>query len=61
MKYYSQIGQDRFFDEYFNAKVNIKIFAIENNYQTTEIKDYLEKFGYHLECKLQWNDIFIKN
>jgi FkbM family methyltransferase len=41
-------------------KTNIKMFSIENNYQTTEIKDYLEERGYYLHCKIQWDDIFIK-
>lgn len=41
-------------------KTNIKIFAIENNYQTTDIKEYLEERGYQLYCKIQWDDIFIK-
>jgi FkbM family methyltransferase len=42
------------------SKTNIKIFTIENNYQTTEIKDYLEDKGYDLYCKIQWDDVFIK-
>lgn len=41
-------------------KTNIKIFAIENNYQTTEIQEFLETKGYYLHCKIQWDDIFIK-
>lgn len=41
-------------------KTNIKIFTIENNYQTTEIQNYLENNGYYLHTKLQWDDIFIK-
>ena len=41
-------------------KVNIKIFSIENNYNDTQIKDYLETKGYILYKKIQWDDIFIK-
>ena len=41
-------------------KTKIKIFSIENNYQTTEIKDFLEEKGYYLHTKLEWDDIFIK-
>lgn len=42
-------------------KTDIRIFSIENNFQTTDIKDYLYQFGYELHCKLQWDDIFIKS
>lgn len=41
-------------------KTNIKIFSIENNYNDTSIKEYLESKGYTLYKKLQWDDIFIK-
>ena len=41
-------------------KTNIKLFTIENNYGTTEIKDYLETKGYMLYMRLQWDDIFLK-
>lgn len=42
-------------------KVDIKVFSIENNYGDDTIKNYLESKGYNLHCKLQWDDIFIKN
>lgn len=42
------------------TKTNISIFTIENNYQTTIVKDYLEQKGYVLHCKLKWDDVFIK-
>jgi hypothetical protein len=41
-------------------KTNIKIFSIENNYGTDDIKNYLETKGYILYTKIQWDDIFIK-
>lgn len=42
-------------------RTNIKLFCIENNYQTTEIKEYLEKTGlYTLHSKIQWDDIFVR-
>lgn len=41
-------------------KTNIKIFSIENNYGTDDIKNYLETKGYYLHTKIQWDDIFIK-
>ena len=42
------------------GKTNIKAFTIENNYQTNEIKDFLETKGYVLLKKIQWDDIFVK-
>lgn len=43
------------------GRTNIKLFCIENNYQTTEIKEYLEKTGlYGLHTKIQWDDIFVR-
>lgn len=42
------------------VKTNIKVFTIENNYQTNEIKDFLETKGYVLLKKIQWDDIFVK-
>jgi FkbM family methyltransferase len=41
-------------------KTNIKLFSIENNYGDTQIQNYLEKRGYILYKKLDWDDIFIK-
>ncbi len=41
-------------------KTNINIFSIENNYGDSTIKNYLEKKGYILYKKIQWDDIFIK-
>jgi FkbM family methyltransferase len=42
------------------TKTNIKVFIIENNYQDTIIKDFLEKNGYYLHSKIQWDDVFVK-
>ena len=56
----AQIGQDKFVDEFLKEKENGFFIDIENNYQTNEIKDFLEEKGYYLHCKLQWDDIFIK-
>ena len=41
-------------------KTNIKIFVIENNYNDTQIKDYLENNEYVFYKKLEWDDVFIK-
>ena len=40
-------------------KTNIKVFAIENNFQTSEIKDFLEQNNYILHAKIKWDDIFV--
>lgn len=42
-------------------RTKIKLFSIENNYGTNEIKNFLETKGYYLHTKLQWDDIFIKD
>jgi len=41
-------------------KTHIEVLIIENNYNDTEIKKFLETKGYTLFNKLQWDDIFIK-
>jgi FkbM family methyltransferase len=41
------------------AKTSIQVFAIENNFQTSEIKDFLEKKNYILHAKIKWDDIFV--
>lgn len=41
-------------------RTRIKLFSIENNYGDDKIKKFLEKKGYVLHVKLQWDDIFIK-
>lgn len=41
-------------------KTNIKVFIIENNYKETNVQEFLEKKGYQLYRKLEWDDIFIK-
>jgi FkbM family methyltransferase len=42
------------------TKTNIKVFIIENNYQDTTIKNFLEENGYYLHSKIQWDDVFVK-
>jgi FkbM family methyltransferase len=42
-------------------KTIIKVFIIENNYKETFIQEFLEKKGYTLYKKLEWDDVFIKN
>ena len=41
-------------------KYNVKIFVIENNYNETNIKKYLESKGYKYITKLSIDDVFIK-
>ncbi len=41
-------------------RTNIKVFSIENNYNTDEIRNYLIEREYVLYAKLQWDDIFVK-
>jgi FkbM family methyltransferase len=43
------------------SRTNIKVFIIENNYNETTIKEFLETKGYSLYKKLGWDDVFIKN
>ena len=42
-------------------KTHIKYFSIENNYNTTDCKDFLETKGYSLVTKIKWDDIFVKD
>lgn len=42
-------------------KTNINVFIIENNYQETKIKDFLENKGYYLHSKINWDDVFVKS
>lgn|SRR5574343_246702 len=42
------------------SRTKIRIFSIENNYNSEEIKNFLEERGYILETKLQWDDIYVK-
>ena len=42
------------------SRTKIKIFSIENNYNSEEIKNFLEERGYILETILQWDDIYVK-
>jgi len=37
-----------------------KLFVIENNYNTSEVEDYLKEFGYIKDQRLAVNDFFIK-
>jgi FkbM family methyltransferase len=41
-------------------RTSIKAFSIENNYNDSSIKEFLEERGYVLYKKLDWDDIFIK-
>ena len=42
-------------------KQKISVFAIENNFQTSEVKDFLETKNYKLYSKVKWDDIFVIN
>lgn len=42
------------------SKTQIKIFTIENNYNTDEVRNYLKNYNYILYKQLEIDDIFIK-
>lgn len=41
-------------------KTLIKVFIIENNYNESDIKDFLESKGYALHSKIRWDDVFVR-
>lgn len=41
-------------------KSNIKIFSVENNYNSGDVYNFLLSKGYSLHTKLHWDDIYIK-
>ena len=43
------------------GKTQIKIFTIENNYNTNEVRDYLKDYNYTLYTKLEIDDVFVKD
>jgi FkbM family methyltransferase len=44
------------------SRTKIKLFCVENNYQTDDVKKYLEETGmYKLHTKIQWDDVFVLN
>jgi FkbM family methyltransferase len=40
-------------------RTSIKVFIIENNYNETNIKDFLETKGYVFHSKIEWDDVFV--
>lgn len=42
-------------------KTQIKIFTIENNYNTNEVRDYLKDYNYRLYTQLEIDDVFVKD
>lgn len=41
-------------------RINIKLFSIENNYNTNDVEKYLLNWGYILHKKIEFDDIFVK-
>ena len=39
---------------------NVKLFIIENNYEDTEIEDYMNSLGYKKDKRYKINDFYIK-